>query len=64
MNNTWIYNFISVPHIRQLLLGDTIISSKADPCSGSQKEKRSYGKVRNSKPMSTIWSFIYLNYLS
>ena len=44
-NNTRIYNLISVPQMTWLLLGDAIISSKADPHNDSKKEKRSYGKI-------------------
>ena len=32
--------------------------SKTDPCSGSKKEKRSYGEVTNKKTMLTTLSFI------
>ena len=47
--NTRLYYLISVPQIRRLLLRDAIVSYETDPCSGSKKEKRSYGKVRNNK---------------
>ena len=47
----------------RLLLGDLIILSKADPLSGSNKEKRSYGRVRNNKTISTTLSFIGILYL-
>ena len=40
-----------------------MISSKTDLCSGSMKEKRSYGKVRNNKAVSSILSFIRIFYL-
>ena len=57
--NTIVYNLISVPQITRLLSGNAIISSKTDPRSGSKKEKRSYGKVRNIKNF-----VIYSNSLS
>ena len=44
------------------ILRDTIISSKTDLHSGSKKEKRTYGKVRN-KAVSIILSFIGILYL-
>ena len=50
-NNTRIYNFISVPKIALILLGDSIIWSKSDPHNGSKKGKGSYGKVKNNKTM-------------
>ena len=57
-----ICNLISVPQITRLLLGDAIISSKADLRSGSKKEKGNSDKVRNNKAMWTIW-FIRILYL-
>ena len=45
---------ISVPQITLLSKGGAIISSKTDLHSGNNKEKRSYGKVRNKKAMSII----------
>ena len=41
--NTRIYNLISVLQITYFLLEDAIVSSKAKPCSGSMKQKRSNG---------------------
>ena len=52
--NTRVCILISVTLITRLLLADAIISSKTDLRSGGKKEKRSYGKVRNKKTMSTI----------
>ena len=46
--------------ITQLLLGDTIISSKTGPSNNSKKEKKSCGKVRNNKTMLKILSFIHI----
>ena len=59
--NTRIYNLISVPKITRLLSWDAIISSKTDPQSGSKKEKKSYGKIKNNKTMSKIMPFIRNN---
>ena len=53
MENTRVYNVIFVPQITWLLIGDKIISSKIELRSGNQKEKRSYGKVRNNKTLLT-----------
>ena len=39
------------------------MSSKTDQRSGSNKEKRSYGKVRYKKTMLTILLFIRVLYL-
>ena len=44
-------------------LVDPIISSKTNPCSGSKKQKKSNGIVRNNKTMSAILSFIRILYL-
>ena len=41
INNTRIYNLISVRQITRFLLGNAMISSKTDPHNGSMKEKRS-----------------------
>ena len=60
---TRVYNPVSVPQITRLLLGDATVLIKTDPRSGSKKEKRSYGKVRNNKTMLTILSFIQILYL-
>ena len=40
------------------LLEDAIISSKTNQFSGSTKQKRSNGKVRNNETMSANFSFI------
>ena len=40
-----------------------MISNKIDPRSGSKKERRNYGKVRNNKTMPTIWPFIRILHL-
>ena len=37
--NTHVYNLLSIPQITRLLLGDAIMSSKADPRSNSKKGK-------------------------
>ena len=60
---TRVHNSASVPQITRLLLGDATVLIKTDPRSGSKKEKRSYGKVRNNKTMLTILSFIQILYL-
>ena len=60
---TRVYNPVSVPQITRLLLGDATVLIKTDPRSGSKKEKRSYGKVRNNKTMLTSLSFIQILYL-
>ena len=60
---TRVYNSASVQQITRLLLGDATVLIKTDPRSGSKKEKRSYGKVRNNKTMLTILSFIQILYL-
>ena len=60
---TRVYNSASVPQITRLLLGDATVLIKTDPRSGSKKEKRSYGKVRNNKTMLAILSFIQILYL-
>ena len=62
-DRTRAFNIISVLQITWLLLRDAIISSKIDLRSGSKKEKRSYGKVRNDKTKSTILWFIWNLYL-
>ena len=61
--DTRIYNLISVPQITRLLLGDAIISSKADRRNRIKKDKRSYGKVRNNETVIEILSFIRIFYL-
>ena len=58
--NRRVYSLISVPQITRLLSGDPAISSKTDARSGSKKEKRIYGKIRNNKIISTILSFIWI----
>ena len=63
VNNTWIYNLISVPQISPLLLGDAIILSKTNPHNGSKKQKRSYGETKNNKSMLKILGFIRILYL-
>ena len=63
MNNTRIYNLISITQITRFLLGEAIISSKTDPHNGSKKEKRNYGKVENNKTMLKILSLIQIIYL-
>ena len=40
-----------------------MISSKTDPHNGSKKEKKSYGKIKNSKTMLKILPFIRIIYL-
>ena len=60
---TRVYNSASVQQITRLLLGDATVLIKTDPRSGSKKEKRSYGKVRNNKTMLAILSFIQILYL-
>ena len=60
---TRVHNSASVPQITRLLLGDATVLIKTDPRSGSKKEKRSYGKVRNNKTMLAILSFIQILYL-
>ena len=57
--NTRIYNLNFVPQISRFLLGDVIISSKANVFCGKNKQKRSNGKVKN-KTVSTTWSFIWI----
>ena len=53
-----------VPQVTRLLLGDAIISSKTYTRSGNKKKKKkSYGKVRNNKKLSTILLFIRILYL-
>ena len=42
IDNTRIYNLISVPQVTPLLLEDAIISSKTEPPNGSKN--RSYGE--------------------
>ena len=61
--NAQIYNLISVPEITRFLLEDAIISSKTNPCSGSTKQKRSNGFVRNNKTMPGIFLFVWTLYL-
>ena len=61
--NAQIYNLISVPEITRFLLEDAIISSKTNPCSGSTKQKRSNGFVRNNKTMPGISLFVWTLYL-
>ena len=63
MDNTWVYNLISVPQITQLSLEDAIISSKTEPANGSKNENRSYGEVRNNKKRLKILSLIGILYL-
>ena len=58
-----VYNLVSVPQITRFLLRDAIISSKTDPHNGSEKEKRSYGKVENNKTMLKILPFVRILYL-
>ena len=53
---------ISVPQITQLLIGDSIISSKTDLHNGSKKEKRKYGKIKN-KTMLKLLLFIRILYV-
>ena len=62
-NNKRIYNLSSSPQNTRFLLGDAIISSEANLCSCCKKQKRSDGKDRNYKTMSTILSFILILYL-
>ena len=38
--NTLIYNLTSAPQIKGFLLADVVILSKANPCSGSERQKR------------------------
>ena len=63
-SNTQIYNLIFVPQITRFLVGDAIISSKADPLNGRRKENRSYGKVKNNKTMLKLLPFIRVLYLN
>ena len=63
MNNTRIYNLISITQITRFLLGEAIISSKTDPHNGSKKEKRNYGKVKNNKTLLKTLPFIRIRYL-
>ena len=58
-----VYDLISVLQITRLLLGDATISSKTNPRNSNKKEKRTYGKVRNSKIIIKILSFIQILYL-
>ena len=46
----------------RFLLGEALISSKTNMCSGSKKRKRSNGKVRNNKTISTILSLVQILY--
>ena len=65
--NSRIYNLVSVPQITRILFedaiiwGNNLISSKTH--NGSKKEKRNYGKVKNSKTMLKILLFIRILYL-
>ena len=52
-----------VTFFTRFLLEHAIISSKTNPCSGSTKQKRINGYVRNNKTMSAILSFISTLYL-
>ena len=52
--NTKVCNIIYVLQSTHVLLGDAAIVSKTDPRSGSNKEKRSYGKVKSNGTMSSI----------
>ena len=63
MNNTRIYNLISITQITRFLLGEAIISSKTDPHNSSKKEKRNYGKVKNNKTLLKTLPFIRIRYL-
>ena len=63
MNNTRIYNLISITQITRFLLGEAIISSKTDPHNGSKKEKRNYGKVKNNNTLLKTLPFIRIRYL-
>ena len=60
--NTQVYSLISVLQITRPLLGDVILS-KTDLRSGSEKKRRSYGRVGNNEAMSTILSFFPILYL-
>ena len=62
INNTKVYNLISLLQIAQFLLGDALISSKKDPRKVSKKKKKSYGKNKNSKIMLKNLSFIRILY--
>ena len=62
-HNTRVYNLISVPQIKRLLLEDAIISNRTEPRNGGKKENQSYGEVINKKVMLKIWSLIRILYL-
>ena len=58
LRNARIYNLISIPQIKRLLLGDAMISSRGHLHNGSQKEKKKYGKIESNKTKSKILPFI------
>ena len=58
-----IYNLIPILQIAQVLLGDAIISSRADSHNDSKMEKTKYGKIKNNKTMLKILPFIGILYL-
>ena len=63
MNNTRIYNLISILQITWSLERDAIISIKKTPHNGSKKEKRNNVKVKNNKTILKILPFFRILYL-
>ena len=49
-SNTQIYNLIFVPQITRFLVGDAIISSKADPLNGRRRRTEAMVKLKIIKP--------------